>query len=149
VARRTLVGELGIEPGPRLRELHQAILEQDAALEAPRAPAAETPAATVFVGRDRELAELRAGLDDAVAGRGRLFLLTGEPGIGKSRLVEELARHARARDAAALVGRCWEAGGAPAYWPWIQALRGYVRLRRRHPGRTGRSGRGRPRPGRP
>ena len=126
-ARRALVDELGIEPGPRLRELHQAILEQDAALEPAPAPAAGAAPAGVFVGRARELAELRAGVDDAFAGRGRLFLLSGEPGIGKSRLAEELARIARARGATVLVGRCWEAGGAPAYWPWIQALRPYVR----------------------
>ncbi len=57
----------------------------------------------------------------------RLFLLVGEPGIGKSRLAEELIAHARARDARVLVGRCWEAGGAPAYWPWVQSLRPYLR----------------------
>ena len=79
------------------------------------------------MGRERELAELVAGLDDALAGRGRLFLLAGEPGIGKSRLADELIGQARARGARVLVGRCWEAGGAPAYWPWVQALRAYVR----------------------
>ena len=62
-----------------------------------------------------------------MAGRGRLFLLVGEPGIGKSRLAEELTSRARARGALVLVGRCWEAGGAPAYWPWVQSLRAYVR----------------------
>src|SRR6266545_1356483 len=67
------------------------------------------------------------GLDDAVAGRGRLFFLVGEPGIGKSRLADELIRHARDRGFQILVGRCWEASGAPAYWPWVQSLRGYVR----------------------
>jgi DNA-binding SARP family transcriptional activator/tetratricopeptide (TPR) repeat protein len=80
-----------------------------------------------FVGRERELAELVAGLDDAFAGRGRLFLLGGEPGIGKSRLAEELIADATARGARILVGRCWEAGGAPAYWPWVQSLRALVR----------------------
>jgi tetratricopeptide (TPR) repeat protein len=80
-----------------------------------------------FVGRERELADLTAGLDDALHGRGRLFLLSGEPGIGKSRLAEELAALALERGALVLWGRCWEAGGAPAYWPWIQALRSYVR----------------------
>jgi DNA-binding SARP family transcriptional activator len=87
--------------------------------------AVETPRGT-FVGRERELAELDAGLEDAFAARGRLFLLAGEPGIGKSRLADELTARARARGAIVLVGRCWEAGGAPPYWPWIQSLRAYV-----------------------
>jgi DNA-binding SARP family transcriptional activator len=86
----------------------------------------ETPRGR-FVGRQRELRELVGGLDDAFAGRGRLFLLAGEPGIGKSRLAEELIAEARARGARVLIGRCWEAGGAPAYWPWVQSLRAYVR----------------------
>ena len=91
------------------------------------APAAERGSEGVFVGREHELAELLAGLDDAIAGRGRLFLVAGEPGIGKSRLADELVRHARRRGVRVLVGRCWEAGGAPTYWPWMQALRAYVR----------------------
>jgi predicted ATPase len=81
----------------------------------------------VFVGRRRELAALTAGLDDALAGRGALFLVSGEPGIGKSRIADELATRARAREARVLWGRCWEAGGAPAYWPWVQSLRSYIR----------------------
>jgi tetratricopeptide (TPR) repeat protein len=81
----------------------------------------------VFVGRDREMAQLLAGLEDALAGRGHLFLLAGEPGIGKSRLADELAARAREHGARVLWGRCWEAGGAPAYWPWVQSLRAYVR----------------------
>jgi len=83
--------------------------------------------AGAFVGRTRELAALSAGLEDAFAGRGRLFVIGGEPGIGKSRLAAELAIQARARGARGLWGRCWEAGGAPAYWPWVQSLRGYMR----------------------
>ena len=126
--RWALVEELGIEPGRQLRDLHQAILEQDPKLEL--AAAAESPVEAsrgAFVGRGSELAELIAGLEDAFAGRGRLFLLVGEPGIGKSRLAEEVMRRARVRGARVLVGRCWEAGGAPAYWPWVQALRAQVR----------------------
>jgi tetratricopeptide (TPR) repeat protein len=72
-----------------------------------------------------------AGLDGAFAGNGRLVLIAGEPGIGKSRLADALMEHARARGAVVLVGRSWEAGGAPAYWPWIQALR--VQLRDAEP----------------
>jgi tetratricopeptide (TPR) repeat protein len=54
-------------------------------------------------------------------------LLAGEPGIGKSRLADEIADRARERGFRVAWGRCWEAGGAPAYWPWVQSLRGYVR----------------------
>ena len=128
-ARRKLVEELGIEPGERLRDLERAILAQDPALafasaeSAGTRPAAQVPA-IAFVGRERELGELIAGLEDSCAGRGRLFLLVGEPGIGKSRLAEELIAQAEARGVRVLIGRCWEAGGAPAYWPWTQALRG-------------------------
>jgi AAA ATPase domain len=81
----------------------------------------------VFVGRQGELEQLRAGLEDAIAGRGRLFLLSGEPGMGKSRLADEFAGRARGLGARVLSGRCWEAGGAPPYWPWVQLLRSYLR----------------------
>src|SRR5262249_25747580 len=75
-------------------------------------------------GRERELAELDAGLADAIAGRGRLFLLSGEPGIGKTRLADEFSARASTRGAAVIWGRCWEGAGAPAYWPLIQIIRG-------------------------
>src|SRR5438067_63107 len=77
----------------------------------------------VFVGRHHELVELRAGLEDAATGRGRFFLVVGEAGIGKTRLVEELAREAAERGHLVLWGRCWEGEGAPPYWPWIQVIR--------------------------
>ena len=127
-ARRSLVEELGIEPRRELRELQQAILRQDPALDlVAEAAAAADLVRGAFVGRERELDALIKGLDDAFAGRGRLFLLVGEPGIGKSRLADELIGRAKARGTQVLIGRCWEAGGAPAYWPWVQSLRAYVR----------------------
>lgn len=76
-----------------------------------------------MIGRARELAALDAGLDDATSGRGNLLLLTGDPGIGKTRLAEELVQHARQVGGWVLWGSCAEAGGAPAYWPWTQVLR--------------------------
>jgi predicted ATPase len=76
-----------------------------------------------FVGRARELHELRASLDQAQEGLGLLVLLSGEPGIGKTRLMQEAAREAGERGWRVAAGRCWEEGGAPAYWPWIQAVR--------------------------
>jgi eukaryotic-like serine/threonine-protein kinase len=83
---------------------------------------------TPFVGRTAELAVLTADLDAAVAGRGGVVLLAGEPGIGKTRLAEELAAHATARGVVVLWGRCWEGEGAPAFWPWVQVVRAYVQL---------------------
>ena len=76
-----------------------------------------------FVGRIQELADLVSALEDAASGRGSLVLLTGEPGIGKTRLMSEVARVAGQRGVRVVTGRCWEEGGAPPYWPWIQVLR--------------------------
>ena len=83
--------------------------------------------ARVFVGREREIAELEAHLAAAETGRGGVVLLGGEPGIGKTRLLDELGVRARARGVLPLWGRCWEEGGAPAYWPWVQMVRAGLR----------------------
>lgn len=85
------------------------------------------PASEVFVGRAHALAELDAALDAARGGRGSLVLVTGDPGIGKTRLVAEMAGHARTRGMLVLWGTCWEGGGVPAYWPWAQVLRAWMR----------------------
>lgn len=126
-ARRALLGELGIEPGRPLQELERAILAQEPALDVRPPTAASQPgrrAATPLVGREGELAVLEAGLEDALAGRGRLFVVVGPPGAGKTHLADEMASRAKARGASILWGRGWDAGGAPAYWPWRQAMRG-------------------------
>ena len=83
-------------------------------------------AGTTFVGRAGERTELRAALDEVLGGRGRLILLAGEPGIGKTRLADELATEAAAQGARVAWGRCWEGEGAPAYWPWTQILRSLI-----------------------
>ncbi|MBI2760883.1 MAG: ATP-binding protein [Chloroflexi bacterium] len=71
-----------------------------------------------FVGRERELGELIRRLDLARAGRGSVVLVGGEPGIGKTRLAQQLASAAETRGCQVLSGRCWEAdSGAPAFWP--------------------------------
>jgi predicted ATPase len=80
----------------------------------------------VFVGRARELAVLRAHLDDALAGCGRLVLLAGEPGIGKTRLAQEVATQAQERGARVYTGRCYAGEGAPPFWPWVQIVRAYL-----------------------
>src|SRR4051794_18382762 len=83
----------------------------------------ETSAANMFVGRRAEIAEFDAALDSAFAGHCRLLLISGEPGIGKTRLAAEFTSAARARGAIVCWGRCWEAGGAPSYWPWVEIIR--------------------------
>jgi hypothetical protein len=87
------------------------------------APPESVVTGTAFVGRQSELAALQRGLEEALAGRSSLFLVTGEAGMGKSRLVEEVTSVARSQGMRVLTGRCWEAVEAPAYWPWIQVLR--------------------------
>jgi len=76
-----------------------------------------------IVGRRSELGALRSWLDAARAGAGRLVLCSGEPGIGKTRLAQELAGLALAGGTPVAWGRCVEADGAPAFWPWRQVLR--------------------------
>jgi class 3 adenylate cyclase len=85
--------------------------------------------AGVFVAREKELAQLRALVEEALAGRGRVLLVAGEAGIGKTRLVQELGTYAQLRGMQVLWGRCHPGGGAPAYWPWAQMLRSYVPTR--------------------
>jgi eukaryotic-like serine/threonine-protein kinase len=85
--------------------------------------AAEQSSDDSFIGRRAELIELRGGLSRALEGRGQFFCLVGEPGIGKTRLAQEIASAAEQAGACVAWGRCWEGGGAPPYWPWIQVVR--------------------------
>src|SRR5881392_2815234 len=82
-----------------------------------------------FVGRERELDALRGGLERAVAGRGSIFMVVGEPGVGKTALLDEFSACVRERGLLVLWGRCWESGGAPIYWPWVQVVRAYAQAR--------------------
>jgi class 3 adenylate cyclase len=82
---------------------------------------------STFLGRERETHELRAAIDDAVGRRGRTVLISGEPGIGKTRLASEAAAYAGLRGAQVLWGRSYAGAGAPAYWPWVQVIRDYAR----------------------
>jgi ATP/maltotriose-dependent transcriptional regulator MalT len=79
-----------------------------------------------FVGREREIATLDAGLEMARAGRGQLIVVTGEPGAGKTRLIEEFVAGDSASGWRVLWARCDAWDVAPAYWPWVQVLRAYL-----------------------
>src|SRR5262245_7246919 len=83
----------------------------------------------VFVGRQAEMGVLQAALEDTLAGRGRLVMLVGEPGIGKTRTAREFVTHAGQGSALGLWGRCHESAGVAPYWLWVQIVRAYVRER--------------------
>jgi DNA-binding CsgD family transcriptional regulator/tetratricopeptide (TPR) repeat protein len=78
------------------------------------------------VGRIAQLENLRARLDSAVAGRGCLVLVSGEPGIGKTRLADGITDEAEQRGFQVAWGQCRETAGAPPYWPWVQVFRAAV-----------------------
>jgi hypothetical protein len=82
-----------------------------------------SPSSRPFVGRNAEIGRAIAALDRARKGKGGLLRVIGEPGIGKTRLADELSAAAVERDVRVAWGRCWEAGAAPPFWPWTQIVR--------------------------
>ena len=89
-----------------------------------------------FVGRERELTVLREAFEAARGGRGGVVLVSGEAGIGKTRLVQEIESVACANDAIVVWGRCYDIGGAPPYWPWTQVVEALGNAVEEHPDRT-------------
>lgn len=116
--RRTLRDELGVDPGPELRDLHVRILGHDPAL-APRPPAPRSG----LLGRDRELGLLRHHVAAATAGPGGVVTVVGEPGIGKSSLLRALVADT---DALVLSGRCLEGDWHASHQPFAEAVAGYA-----------------------
>jgi tetratricopeptide (TPR) repeat protein len=82
---------------------------------------------TPFTGRTAELRRLRRRLEEARTGHGGVVLLAGEPGIGKTRTIEEVAETARAQGALVLWGRCYEGEAAQSFGPFAEALGEYGR----------------------
>ena len=125
--RGRLVAELGIDPGPTLRTAHQQVLRR--ALM----PAGTTGAALAgqvgaargaddLVGRSRELSMLRQPVEAALTGDAGLGIVEGEPGVGKTRLLETVAAEAAARGCVVVWGRCLAGDGTPSMWPWVQVV---------------------------
>jgi tetratricopeptide (TPR) repeat protein len=85
-----------------------------------------TPVRT-FVGRSREMQALQADLDDMLGGRGRLVMLVGEPGIGKTRTAAELGARAHQAGAVVLWGGCYDGEWAPPFGPFVEAIAAYAR----------------------
>ncbi|MGI8806489.1 MAG: BTAD domain-containing putative transcriptional regulator [Acidimicrobiales bacterium] len=141
-ARQSLVEELGIEPGPALRDLERAVIEQHGSLDlvrpqgtvswAPTGPAQlplptgmVRPPRTTFVGRDGQMARLLEAWQGALDGERQVVLMAGEPGIGKTTLARTFAGRVHEDGATVLFGRCDEELNV-SYQPFTEALRWYV-----------------------
>ncbi|MET0865358.1 MAG: AAA family ATPase [Nakamurella sp.] len=147
--RKALADELGVDPGRMLQLLEQKVLEQSADLwwqpepskgdangagqravsTAPAdrdstAPPIDNTSGTEWplVGRDNQLEQLRTLLVQAQSGSSTAAMLIGEPGIGKSRLLRELARSAADSGFLVVSGSCSQDDGAPSLWPWLRIL---------------------------
>jgi DNA-binding SARP family transcriptional activator len=130
--------ELDVEPEPATRHLYREILASHASAR-PGAvePAAKRPAGAraagqrhdrfgvdpPLVARQPELGALRESLERACARQGHVVAILGEAGVGKTRIVTELAALARERDARTTVGRAYETAQVLAFGPWVDALR--------------------------
>lgn len=115
--RARLADELGLDPGQALEDAHHRVLT----------PAPDAAAGVAVgegpVGRADELAVLRQGMDPAFLSGSGLVIVEGEPGVGKTRLLEEVAAEADQRGARVVWGHCIQGDGTPSMWPWVEAIR--------------------------
>jgi DNA-binding SARP family transcriptional activator len=115
--------ELDVEPSSITRQVYEHLLRPDASPPASARPKAGSGAILPLVGRDDEWAQLREAWQAAIAEGPRLFLLTGDVGIGKTRLAEELVGWVRRKGLEAATARCYPAEGQLAYAPILSWLR--------------------------
>jgi DNA-binding SARP family transcriptional activator len=124
--------DLGVDPAPETQAVYRALLRGDALATRPAAATPVPPAArnseTPLLGRAAELKAMDEAFCRAWAGRGGALLLSGEPGIGKSRLLAEFAGRVR-RKALLVSGCCYAETVASPYQPLIEALRPHLTLR--------------------
>ena len=124
--------QLGIDLARIRHQLEGRALLQEAAAPGTSALGASLLARIArgrLIGRERELEELKAHWRRAVEGHSHLLLLSGEPGVGKTRLARELMVYARLQGATLLWGRCYEQEVAVPYRPFTDALRDYIASR--------------------
>jgi AAA ATPase domain/Bacterial transcriptional activator domain len=128
--RARLAGELGVDPSPMLVAAHARVLDQalpPAATDRVVGQRVSRPTPVAgMVGRTQEFAVLSAAVDSAIGGGTAVVIVEGEPGIGKTRLLAEVAVLAGQREALVVWGRCVEGNGVPTMWPWVQVVNAIV-----------------------
>ncbi|GAB1817633.1 BTAD domain-containing putative transcriptional regulator [Herbidospora sp. RD11066] len=117
--RTRLADELGLDPGPALREAHRDVLRRNEPHQERGTRRPSRRRTDRIVGRQEELALLRQA-------RGRIVIVEGPPGVGKTRLLAEVTDEAAANGALTLWGRCLDREGAPAMWPWVQVVEALI-----------------------
>jgi len=141
ICKELLERELGVPPLAETTALYEQILRQEPVMprvERRKAEVEKRPRPsplrpwpepeylrTALVGRDEELAQLMGYLEDACQGSGRLVIVDGEVGIGKTRLVQELMDSA-GPEVQFLIGRCYESEVMLPYQPLVEAIRNYL-----------------------
>ena len=131
--RARLAGQLGIAPGATVQAAYRQVLAQtptpsvvgdevvasgtDGDRAQPRSEAVGR-----MVGRTQEFAVLRDAFESASAGGVSHVIVEGEPGIGKTRLLEVAAATTEQHGMHVIWGHCREGGGTPSMWPWVQAI---------------------------
>ncbi|WP_045739676.1 ATP-binding protein [Actinoplanes rectilineatus] len=120
--RDRLAEQLGIDPGPALRAVERLVGDGAPAPAAVTTPAGRARRPGALVGRHEELTALRQGVERVLAGGTGLAVVEGEPGVGKTRLIEEASAEAERGGARVVWGRCLEGDGTPAMWPWVQVV---------------------------
>lgn len=141
-ARHHLAEELGLAPGPALRDLEHRILEHDPSIMAPepigsgrishRSNPRTLAAAPTFAGRVGELTHLRHLLPSE---SGFVAMVVGEPGIGKTRLLDELVTEAATDGMCVIWGRCPDGEWAAPYSPLVEGLERHLALMDAHDAR--------------
>jgi len=121
---RTLRRELAVEPGPETRALFEKLLKAEPIVP-PRteAPSADITPRQPMIGRKAELTRLSECWRAAANGEIRMVVILGEPGIGKSRLAEELYEWVARHGGTVARARCYAAQGQLAYAPVAEWLR--------------------------
>jgi DNA-binding SARP family transcriptional activator len=136
-ARARLAADLGVDPGPALRELESDILAQAPRLSAPSAlshnSAAAVPApagtdaapaiAALYAGQEAELTQVGRSAREAAAGRMQIVLVSGDAGSGKTALAGRVSQRLAGEGWTVTAVRCPEDEGAPAGWLWAEVLR--------------------------